>query len=243
MKNKVAIITGGGSGLGKAIAAALSKKGALVEICARNKKELAHACREIKDSGFFCKYSLADIRIQEDVVRFVGEVMNRQKKIDILINNAGFIFKPKPIEKITDTEYNNSFDTNIKPIFYFSKEILPIMKRRGSGIIVNITSTAGLSANSMFPIYSASKFAARGLTQSIGKSLINSGISYFSVAPAGINTKMRRYLFGDKDAEMQQKPEEVANIIVKLLLKKNGVPNGADVVIRKGKVVKIHKPE
>lgn len=233
LKNKVVVITGGSSGLGKAAAGYFAKIGAKVEICSNDKKTLINAC----------DYTLVDVTIQDNVHSFVKKVLAKHKKIDILINCAGWIFKPKAIEDVSNEEYDRCFDTNTKSIFLFSRAVLPIMKRQKSGMVINITSTAGIRANPFFAIYSASKFAVRGLTQAIGKSLAGSDISYLSVAPAGMNTPMRRKLFGAKDAKIQQDPQAVAKIIADIALKKIKVPNGGEVVVRDGKISAINKPE
>lgn len=243
LNNKVIIITGGSGGLGRAIADDLAKSGAKVEICSNDKKGLAEICNRIKKKGNLCNYTLVDVTVQDEIHSFVRKVLAKHKKIDILINCVGWIFKPKAIEEVSEEEYDQNFDINTKSIFLFSRAVLPIMKRQKSGMIINITSTAGIRANPLFAIYAASKFAVRGLTQAIGKSLADSNIFYLSVAPAGMNTPMRRKLFGAKDAKLQQTPQTVANIVADVITKKVRVPNGGEVVVRDGKISAINKPE
>lgn len=242
-KNKAVVITGGSSGLGRATAKFLAKMGAKVEICSNDKNGLVEVCRQIKNAGNLCNYTLVDVTVQGDIHSFVKKVLTKHKKIDILINSAGWIFGAKPIEDVSDEEYDKCFDTNMRSIFLFSREILPIMKKQNGGVVINITSTAGIRANPLFAIYSASKFAVRGLTQALGKALENTNISYVSVAPSGMNTPMRRKLFGAKDAKLQQKPEAVARIIADIAANKIKVPNGGEVVVRDGNISAINKPE
>jgi NAD(P)-dependent dehydrogenase (short-subunit alcohol dehydrogenase family) len=244
IKNKISVITGGGSGIGKALAISLAKHGAVVEIFGTSQEPLTSTCVEIKNANNenVCNYKVGDVSVQTDVESFVDDVISRYGKIDILINCAGWISEPRTIEEVTIEDFDRSFAVNVKSIFLFSKKLLPIMKKQDSGTIINITSTAGIYANASLPIYSASKFAARGLSQAIGKSILESNLSYFSVAPAGTNTPMRKKLFGEQDSAKQQSAEAVAEIILDAILKKLDVANGGEIVIRDGKVSEINNP-
>lgn len=243
LKNKIVIITGGSRGLGKALAYLLAKERATIIICALETKELKRVCDTITNHGGICDWARVDITKKIEVKKFIASVLKKYKKIDILINNAGWAGNLKPIESTSDTEYEKSIRTNLTGLFYFLRAVLPGMKKRRKGTIVTITSRAGRSAHPLAPIYSAAKFAARGLMQAAAKSIIDSGtpIKTITVAPAGMNTQMRTKLFGEKDAARQQSPEAVAALIKDILIQKIPSTHGEEFEIKNGKITSATK--
>jgi len=235
LKNKVVIITGGGSGLGRSVAEIVARSGARVVICGYKIGDVKNTCDAIGKTGGVCDYAKVDVTSKKQVETFLKKVKARYKKIDALINNAGWTDKPKPIEKITDREYAQYVGTNFNSVFYFSRVVISLMRKQRSGIMVTIASMAGKRANGLVPIYSATKFAARGLAQALDRSLEGTGVRSITIAPAGINTAMRVKLFGKEEAAKQQSPEDVAVIIVDVLKGVIEVPVGGDVEIRGGK--------
>lgn len=244
LKEKITVITGGSRGLGKALAYTLAKEGAIVAMCALEKTELKKVCDEIKKQDGSCGYSRVDVTKKTQVEKFIETILKKYKRIDVMINNAGWAGMPTPIQKTTDTEFNKYFNTNVTSAFYFMRAVLPIMEKQKEGMIINITSRAGSIAHPRLPIYSATKFALRALTSSLGKSLqdAHSPIQCISVAPGGMNTPMRAALFGKEDAQKQKSPESVAEIIKDVITKKTFVPNGGEVVIQNGKIVSREDP-
>lgn len=244
LKNKVAIITGGSKGLGKALAFSFAKEGAAVLICALEKKELKKVCDTIKKQDGACDYARVDVTKKLQVEQFIKTIIKKYKRIDVLINNAGWAGMPTPIQKTTDKEFDKYFSTNVTSAFYFMRSVFPIMEKQKEGVIINITSRAGRIAHPRLPVYSATKFALRSLTSSLGKSLQNahSPIQCISIAPGGMNTPMRESLFGKEDAQKQQSPESVARIITDAITKKISVPNGGEVIIQNGEITSIEEP-
>lgn len=238
LKNKIVIITGGSQGLGEALAYTIAKKHATVVICSLEKKALKQVCDKIKNQSGTCDYVRVDITKKTEVKKFIASVLKKYKKIDVLINNAGWAGDLKLTESVTDKEYEKSIATNLAGLFYFLRATLPIMKKRRQGTIITITSTAGTSAHPLAPIYSAAKFAARGLMQAVAKSIIDSRIPIktLTVAPGGMNTRMRTKLFGEKDAARQQSPEAVALIIKDILIGKIPATHGEEFEIKNGKI-------
>ncbi|MDP3779167.1 MAG: SDR family oxidoreductase [bacterium] len=235
LSGKNIIITGGGSGLGRSIAESVAREGAHVIICGHKMADVKNTCAEIRKDGGMCDYAKADVTSKKQVESFFKKVKVKYKKIDALINNAGWTDKPKSIEKITDREYAQYVGTNFNSVFYFSRVVIPLMRKQRSGVMITIASTAGKRANGLVPIYSATKFAARGLAQALDRSLEGTGVRSITIAPAGINTAMRIKLFGKTEAATQQSPEEVAVIIADVLKGVIEVPVGGDVEIRGGK--------
>lgn len=243
LKNKIVIITGGSRGLGETLAYSLAKERATIIICALEKEGLKRVCNTVTNQGGVCDYAHVDITKKTEVKKFISGVLKKYKKIDILINNAGWAGNLKSIEDTTDTEYEKSIATNLTGLFYFLRATLPGMKKQRKGTIITVTSTAGTSAHPLAPIYSAAKFAARGLMQATAKSIIDSGapIKTIIIAPAGINTQMRAGLFGKKDAAKQQSPEAVAGIIKDILIKKILATHGEEFEIKNGKITSTAK--
>lgn len=244
LKNKVAIITGGSRGLGEALAYAFAKEHAHISICDLDKEGAERVCSKIEKDGGVCDSARVDVTKKTEVERFIKTVLKKNKKIDILINNAGWAGMFTPIHTTTDKEFNKYFNTNVRSAFYFIRSILPIMEKQNEGTIINITSRAGRIAHPRLPMYSATKFSLRSLTSSLGKTLedARSPIRCISIAPGGMNTPMRESLFGKEDAKKQQSPESVANIIKDVILKKISIPNGGEIIIQNGEIISVENP-
>ncbi|PIR41638.1 MAG: hypothetical protein COV31_00160 [Candidatus Yanofskybacteria bacterium CG10_big_fil_rev_8_21_14_0_10_46_23] len=234
---KIIVITGASKGLGKALAEKLATPDDILILCSRDIRDLNKVCVELKKMGTECYGFKVDISKKTDLTRFLQMTLKRFTKIDILINNAGAIHLGKPIEKITDEELSLCMKTNFDSVFYALQEIIPAMRKRGSSIIVTISSTAGKRGNPDFSAYSASKFAVTGLMQSASRYLEGSGIRCLTIFPAGINTDMRKYILGPEDAEKQQSPEPVAEVIKNAVEDQAAFPNGSEIIIRDGKIV------
>lgn len=239
-KGKVVLITGAGQGLGKALAETLGREGARVFICGRDKSKLKHVCDAITRKHGRCDYFLVDVTRKEEVEKFVDAVCRSIGKIDILINNAGTIHPKKFIEKITEKEYEACMKTNTNSVFYFMRKVIPLMKKQNAGMVINISSGAGKRGHGQLSAYSASKFAVLGLTQSAAWELKGTNVSCIAVCPGGMNTPMRKKVFGKKDSLNQQHPKAVADVVKKIIEGTIQVPNGGDIEIRGGKVTAIN---
>lgn len=234
---KVVVITGASQGLGQSLADSFSSPDNILVLCAKNSKKLKTICDKLKVKGANCYPMKVDVSRKTDIVRFIRTTLKKFSKIDILINNAGAIHKAKPLEKITDEEYNRCLKTNLDSVFYALREVIPSMKKRGIGTIVTISSTAGKRGNPDFAAYSTSKFAITGLMQSAARYLGQYGIRCIIIFPAGMNTGMRKYILGAEDAKKQQSPESVAEIIKATVKKEAKFPNGSEIEIRDGKII------
>ncbi len=238
MKNKIAIVTGASRGLGAAIAESLSYEGFSVAICSRKKEEIESECKRIKTP---CLCDAVDAGNEADVKRFVSAVVKKFGKIDVLVNNAGVVHKKLPIEDISSSDFKSSMNANVDSVFFFMKEVVPLMKKSNQGIIVNVSSGAGKRGHPGLSVYSASKFAVQGFTESVAKELEQTGVKCIAVLPGGINTGMRSFLFGKEDAERQQSPASVAEIIKGIVIGKTEIKNGSSVHIRQGKITEINE--
>lgn len=241
LKDSVVVVTGASRGLGAALAETLAAEGAKVVICARDKAALSAVCRKISGKGGGCYDSVVDVTDPSAVSAFVVDVVKKFGRIDVLINNAGSVHKFNDIEKISNAEYEACMRTNVDSVFHFLKAVVPVMKKQGSGTIVNVSSSAGKRAHAGLSVYAASKFAVEALTQATARELEREGsaVSCFALCPSGINTGMRAAVFGKEDAGKQQSPESVALVLRDVLLGKVKVPNGGDVIIRQGSVTEV----
>jgi 3-oxoacyl-[acyl-carrier protein] reductase len=215
--NRVVIITGSTRGIGFAAALRFLKDGDKTVIFCRHKEHVKEATDRLErtgDSGGVLSL-VSDVRNQKDVKRIVRQSLKRFGRIDVLVNNAG-IAAYKEIEKISEKEWDDILDTNLKGTFLFTRETLPVMKRQGTGIIINVSSLLGVSGEANFSAYCASKFGVIGLTQSAADETAGTGIRVYALLPGAVKTKLNLDLdLGMKPSELL-KPGDVAERIFRL---------------------------
>lgn len=192
LNGKVALITGGSRGIGKAIAKLFAQEDSIVVITSKNEKKLKQTSNEIGASFFVS----GDIRKENDVNKVVRQTVNKFGKIDILVNNAGIFPKIKPLHKISEKEWNDVIDVNLTGQFRFTKAVIPFMKKNG-GSIINISSDAGLKAFENFyaDAYTASKAAITLLTKSWALEYAKNNIRVNCICAAVVDTDMTKYLW------------------------------------------------
>jgi len=190
LQGKVALVTGSSRGIGRAIAMALAEAGADVVGNFRQRAEEAQAVeREIVALGRRALTVQADISQAGEVERLVRTAQEEMGAVDILINNAG-IARPQPIEEITEVDWDEVVDANLKSCFLMTQAILPGMRKRQWGRIVNISSVAAQVGGIVGPHYAASKAGMLGLTHFYANRLAKEGITVNSIAPALVETEM-----------------------------------------------------
>jgi len=207
------VITGGAKGIGFADAQLFLRQGAKVAICDLLKKELTSAKKDLGNFGeVFIK--VVDVREEKEVAEFVKEVIARYGKIDILVNNAG-ILPPR------GNFSNNSFstidavvDTNLKGILYMARSVVNHMINRKSGIIINMSSLAGIEGYAEMATYCATKFGIRGFSEALNEELSGQGIKVYSICPGAVETDLNAKFTGQPAEGIP--PEEVAKLIVKI---------------------------
>ena len=180
MKGHLALVTGGGRGIGEAIARRLAKEGARVFITARTVTELERVAREIK-----ADFDVCDVTMPHQVERLVRKI----GPLQILVNNAG-IAEAAPLQKMDVDLWHRILDTNVTSTFLFCKAIVPGMIERGYGRIVNISSIAGKRGAAYITAYAASKHAVLGFTTSLAAEVSRHGIMVNAVCPGYVDTKM-----------------------------------------------------
>lgn len=204
--NKVVIVTGASKGIGREIAKQLAKKGyTIIANYNKSEKEILELEKELKKEDINIEIFKADVSKREEAKKLVDYTINKFRKIDILINNAG-ICQFKEFTQITDDDWNNMININLNSAFYMTQEACKNMIHNKSGCIINISSIWGLVGSSCEVHYSVSKAGIDAMTKSLAKELGPSNIRVNSIAPGIINTDMNKDL---NEEEINQIKEEI----------------------------------
>lgn len=193
LKDKVALITGGGRGIGKAVALAYGREGAKLAICARTGSEIEEVAKEIRALGAECLAVVCDVSLEESVAKAVQEVQEKFGKIDVLINNVGVMTRPAPLAELEVRKWDYTISVNLRGPFLVTRAVLPLMMRQRSGSIINLSSSIGRGAYANFAAYAASKWGIEGLTQTLAAELRSHNIRVNTVDPGTIATKLTGY--------------------------------------------------
>ena len=218
LKGKTALVTGGGRGLGKAVALALAAEGVNVAITGRNENNLKSVVAEIESKGVKSSYSVFDVTEKKQVFASLEKLQNAFGKFDILINNAG-IAAFGGILEMDDEQWEDIVKTNLFGPYYVVKAVVPGMVEKKSGDVVNISSTAGLKGNALTSAYSASKFGLIGMSESMMFELRKQNIRVTTLTPSTISTDMAKtdLKITDGNPEKVLQPEDFAELVVDLL--------------------------
>ena len=186
---KVALVTGGGRGIGAEIARSLARDGASVAVSARTESEVRKVVEEIAAAGGRAQYFIADLSQADQAAPLVSKVQKALGPIDFLINNAG-IAGSAPVVKQTLEEWNRIFAVNVTATFLCTQAALPMMMERGSGRIVNIASVAARFGARYIAAYAASKHSVLGFTRCVAAEVAANGITANAVCPGFVDTEM-----------------------------------------------------
>ena len=214
LKGKIALVTGAGKGIGKAIALALAAEGVHVGLLARTEKDLQNVADEITAKGGRAAFAIADISKIEEVNAAVAKITGELGNIDILINNAGTGTFGKFLE-LEPEAWENQVRINLFGVYYATRAVLPQMIERKSGDIINISSTAGKTGAAATSAYSASKFGVFGLSESLMQEVRKHNIRVTALAPSTIVTELAQganLITGDPERVMH--PEDFAELII-----------------------------
>ena len=217
LKDKTAIITGGGTGIGLATARAFCQEGAKVILFGRRKEKLEKAVEKLGGSAIIVQ---GDMTNNNDLDKLINETLHNFKKIDVLVNNAG-LFNGSPLHEISDSQWDEIMDINIRSVFQLTRRVLPVMLSQKYGNIIHISSILGLIAVPQVAAYNVSKGALNQFSRSIAVEYGSSGIRSNSICPGLIATDMTADLMKDADLMKEWskeypigrfgKPEDVAN--------------------------------
>lgn len=219
LQGKIAVITGGSSGIGKETARKLGHEGAVIIITARDINRLNKVKDELKIEGIEVHAQSADVASEEDVKRVVSEVLSYHKRIDILINNAGIGYTG-PVEDLEVEKYDRIMNTNMKGVFLFTKHVLPVMKKQKSGYILNIASGAGKNGIKNMAAYCASKFAVGGFSEAVALEAKPYDVRVSVIYPGSVNTDFHKNFRADfisANDEAMQQPQDIAETVFHIL--------------------------
>jgi len=187
--NKIVLVTGGTSGIGKTTAIAFADAGARVVLTGRREKEGLEVVAEIKKTGGTAAYIRTDVAKEADVVKAVDFVLSTHGRLDVAFNNAG-VEIVGPLDQVTEEQYRRTFDINVWGVLNAMKHEVAAMLKSGGGSIVNVSSIAGHIGLAQASIYVATKHAVEGLTKAIAVEFAKQGIRVNAVAPGAIDTEM-----------------------------------------------------
>lgn len=251
---KVAIVTGAGRGMGRAVALLLAREGAKVAVNSLNPANAKAVAEEARSCGAEAIDVPGDVAKSEDVERAVKETISRFGRIDILVNNAGISRTTSPLETISDDDWSEVIGVNLKGVFNFMRAVLPYMKAQKGGKIVNVSSSAGRSVSTHAGAhYTASKAGVLGLTRHAAWEVAAFNINVNAVTPGTIDTPMMREHmlreYGEKSEEhiaeeARQIPlgrvgtaEDEANLVAFLVSEEASFITGATIDINGGELM------
>ncbi|MGZ8444419.1 MAG: SDR family NAD(P)-dependent oxidoreductase [Candidatus Binatia bacterium] len=213
---KVALITGGSHGIGRAIAAAYADQGAQVFICGRNPEDVNRAVAEIRQSGGEIDGAAGDVGNAADVRRIVAAAVAKYSSIDVLINNASILGLRVAIADYSIAEWDEVLRINLTGLFLVTREVLPVMLARRGGSIINLTSGVGRLGKARWGAYAVSKAGLEGFTQVLADEVKAAGIRVNSVNPAATRTRMRAAAYPEEDPATLPTAESILPIFIYL---------------------------
>ncbi|HUS51922.1 MAG TPA: SDR family oxidoreductase [Candidatus Bathyarchaeia archaeon] len=223
LKDKVAIVTGASEGLGKAVALKLAEKNCQVVLVARTKVNLEKVKKTITRKGGQALAIPCDVTKPTQVKKAVGQVKKKWKKVDFLICSAGIWQKMKPIDQATDREVEELTDINFKGVVNAVRFVLPLMRKKNKGQIVNISSQSGVKAKKGQSLYCGAKFAVKGFTDSLKLDLEDTQIKVSGVYPSGMNTRMFAKAGETFSAKNFMRVEDIAEVILFILTRPKNI--------------------
>ncbi len=246
LQNKVALVTGGTSGIGRASAVALAKAGAKVVVSGRREAEGQETVRQIEAVGGQALFVKADVANEADVANLVNKTVEKFGALHIAFNNAGIEGKHATAAEFGAEDYNRVFDINVRGVFHSLKYQIPAILKSGGGSIINTASVLGLIGMPNASVYVASKHAVLGLTKSVALEYAKQGIRVNAISPAVIQTEMFERFAGGADSEVGKfmaglhpigrigQPDEIANTVVFLASDDSSFITGQSITVDGG---------
>ena len=247
IEGRVALITGAGSGMGRATAHVFAEAGAKVVVTDLNEENVDKVCSEIKSSNGTCFNQLLDVTNQQNIDQVVSEIVTEFGQLDILINNAGIAIPVTIDDKNYEESWDRTFDVLLKGQVNLIRASLPFMLKSSCGRIVNISSTEGMGATPRQSPYTAAKHGVIGLTRSLAAELGSQGITVNCICPGAIRTAMtagipeeHKEIYSRRRVPLKRygEPEEVAHMTLSLCLPAASFVNGAVLPVDGGLSIK-----
>ncbi|TQS76534.1 SDR family oxidoreductase [Ornithinibacillus gellani] len=246
LKDKVAVVTGAGSGMGKAIALLFAKEGAKVVASDLNENTAKEVVTEIEQAGGQGIAVAANVALEKDVTEMIDAAVDTFGTVDILVNNAGIMDNFTPADKVTDELWERVIAVNTTGPMRAIRKVLPIFLEKKSGVIINNASVGGLYGSRAGAAYTASKHAVIGLTKNVGFQYANEGIRCNAIAPGGVNTNigttmtepdafgMGRAMSGSDNNPRAGESEEIATVALFLASDESSFVNGVTITADSG---------
>lgn len=216
LAGKSALITGASKGIGRGIAATYLREGARVLLCARNGEALGRTAEELAHIGPPVDFRAADVGDARQAEKLVEAALARFPDLEILVNNASILGKRALFVDVDVATWDEVLRINLSGIFYVTRPLLSHLIRRGSGSIINVSSSVGRKGKPHWGPYAVSKFGLEGLTQVLAEELRPHGVRVNSVNPGATRTEMRAAAYPSEDPRSLPTPEEIAEIFVYL---------------------------
>lgn len=215
LRDQIALVTGGGRGIGAAIARRLAALGAAVVISGRTAEPLEANARAIRQAGGTCEIVPCDIRCREEVEAAAGRVKSSFGKLNILVNNAGVGGQRVPLHQMPPESWEDVMNTNLRGVYYCMRAFVPLMLQAGGGHIVNISSLAGKNPIPNGAAYAASKWGLNGLSYSAAEELRGQNIRVSVVCPGSTLSEWGHP--GSKDSKKMLLPDDIAHAVAMIV--------------------------
>lgn len=229
LAGKVALVTGGGRGIGAAITGRLAAMGAATVVCGRTQSHIDATVKQIKASGGQSEAITCDVSDWNSVSALASTVQQRFGKLDILVNNAGIGGFGGPLHQLPIEKWDTILNTNLRGVFYTIRAFVPLLVAAGGGHIVNISSIAGKNALPNGSAYAASKWGLNGLSYSVAEELRAQKIRVSVVCPGSTHTELSPH--EGKSSEKMLKPDDIAHV-VEMLVTQTAQSFASEIIIR-----------
>jgi len=220
LAERAALVTGGSSGIGLAVARALGEDGYGITLSARRPDKLESAAEELRDGGIDVEAVPANMAKEEDVQSLAQAHKDRWGRLDVLMNNAG-VGIGSPIAETETKKLDMQLDVNLRSVYLMTREMIPLLKEAGAehkkALIINTASIAGKQGQGWLAAYSATKFGVVGLSQAMHKELAHDGIQVTALCPGFVATAMTDWVEGEVPKDQMIQPEDIAEAIRYLL--------------------------
>ena len=232
MNASVVVVTGGGRGIGRAICERFATAGAQMVAASRSAEDLRETCQSISAAGGHCLSQPTDVGEPDEVSALIETTASRFGRIDVLVNCAGVA----PLAKIEDLDpalFDTVMAVNVRSVYHACRAVWPVMKARGEGVIVNMSSMASVDPFPGFSAYGAAKAWVNLWTKALAEEGRSCGIRVFAVAPGAVETRMLRDAFPDFPNDQTLKPGEVAEVVYALAQPQCRYATGQTVFLKK----------
>ena len=214
LAGKVAIVTGGNRGIGRAVCVALAREGVKVAVVGRKESSCEELAVQICSEGGAAMAVRADVSVEADVAAMVSSVRQRFERIDILVNNAGVNLPYTPVAELTLDQWNGVVSTNLTGTFLCCRAVVPVMTEQHEGKIINISSIGGRHGAAGRAPYRPTKAALINFTECLAAEVKQYGIDVNAVCPGPTDTDMMRDITGGNVPSSMMPPEEIASVVL-----------------------------